>query len=85
MATLTIRQLDDELYDRLRKQARANNRSLEAEARHILTECANEPGFVPLTKEEWSHKLNQLQARMKDKYGMLPDSTELIREMRDEG
>ena len=36
MATLTIRQLDDAVYDRLKVEARANKRSLEAEARYRL-------------------------------------------------
>ena len=33
MATLTIRNLDDVAYERLKRDARANHRSVEAEAR----------------------------------------------------
>lgn len=77
MATLTIRQLDDEVYERLRERARANKRSLEAEARYLLDErTRNVDRFVAT--------LSEMQARMKAKYGELPDSTELIRRMRDE-
>ena len=36
MAVLTIRNLDDDLYQRLKEQARLNQRSLEGEARLIL-------------------------------------------------
>ncbi len=36
VATLTIRDLDDELRDRLRQRAAANGRSMEAETREIL-------------------------------------------------
>ena len=36
MATLTIRQLDDDLKQKLRIQAAENGRSMEAEAREIL-------------------------------------------------
>jgi plasmid stability protein len=36
MATITIRNLDDDVYERLKTEARANHRSLEAEARARL-------------------------------------------------
>lgn len=36
MATLTIRNLDDKVRDRLRVQAAENGRSMEAEAREII-------------------------------------------------
>ena len=38
MATLTIRDVPDKQRDRLRKQAAANGRSMEAEARRLLLE-----------------------------------------------
>lgn len=41
MGTLTIRNLDDRVIDRLKAQARANERSLEGEIRHMLTERAD--------------------------------------------
>ena len=40
MATLTIRQLDDAVYARLKRDAKANHRSIEAEARHRLAQPA---------------------------------------------
>ncbi len=39
MATLTIRNLDEEVKRRLRIQGAKNNRSMEAEAREILRRC----------------------------------------------
>ena len=75
MATLTIRQLDDEVYDRLRERARANKRSLEAEARHLLDERSRD---LPALVED----LHAFHNRMVAKHGLLPDSTDLIREMR---
>jgi len=36
MATLTIRNLPDDVYDRLRTRAAANRRSMEAEARELM-------------------------------------------------
>lgn len=41
MGTLTIRNLDDSVIDRLKTEARANERSLEGEIRHMLTERAD--------------------------------------------
>lgn len=80
MATLTIRKLDDEVYERLREQARANNRSLEAEARQLISENVRpEHDFSALLK-----RLEEHRARMGAKYGVLSDSAALIRQMRDE-
>ena len=78
MATLTIRQLDDEVYDRLRERARANRRSLEAEVRHLLDERTRD---IPALVED----LSDFHERMIAKHGLLPDSTELLRELRREG
>ncbi|HYG29638.1 MAG TPA: hypothetical protein VD887_05415 [Allosphingosinicella sp.] len=78
MATLTIRQLDDEVYERLRERARANNRSLEAEARNLLDERSRD---LPALVED----LLEFHDRMVAKHGLLPDSTELIRELRRDG
>ena len=36
MATINVRQLDDDVVGRLKQRAIANNRSLEGEVRHIL-------------------------------------------------
>ena len=46
MATLTIRDLDDELKTRLRVRAAANGRSMEAEVRAILRETLTKPDPV---------------------------------------
>lgn len=37
MGSMTIRQIDDEFKDRLRKRAARHGRSVESEVRHILT------------------------------------------------
>ncbi len=36
MATINVRQLDDDVVQRLKRRAAGNNRSLEGEVRHIL-------------------------------------------------
>jgi plasmid stability protein len=38
---LTIGNLDDHVISRLQERAQANERSLEGEIRHVLTECVN--------------------------------------------
>jgi plasmid stability protein len=45
MASITIRNLDDEVKHRLRRQAAENGRSLEAEVREILSRSANVPNL----------------------------------------
>ena len=40
MATLTIRNLDEKTVERLKQHARQNERSLEAEVRHVLNNAA---------------------------------------------
>ena len=40
MATINVRQLDDDVVRRLKRRAAANNRSLEGEVRHILEDAA---------------------------------------------
>lgn len=44
MAAISIRDLDDQVRDRLRIRAAANGRSMEAEARTILTEAVRPKG-----------------------------------------
>lgn len=76
MASLTIRKLDDELYRRIGIRAKQNERSIEAEVREILAQN------VP-SKHEIAMELAEYQLRMRAKHGELPDSGDLIRQMRD--
>ena len=41
MGNVTIRNLDDQVIDALKAQAKANQRSMEAELRHLLTQEVN--------------------------------------------
>ncbi len=77
MATLTIRKLDDGVYNRLREQAKRNNRSLEAEARDVLDKRSRDVTAVV-------DDLLAFHADVRARRGTLPDSTPLIREMREE-
>ena len=77
MATLTIRNLDDAVVDRLKARAKANNRSLEAEARTILE------GRVPVIDRKALLEHVDRIAAMAPKDIEQTDSTLLIREDRD--
>jgi plasmid stability protein len=46
MATITVRNLDDETQRRLKQRAAGNNRSMEAEARAILSDAVRVDTFT---------------------------------------
>jgi plasmid stability protein len=77
MATITVRNLEDGTLDRLRRQAQANGRSLEAEVRNILNKAAK-----PTLEESRAF----LERRLKERFGdrVLSDLSPLIREDRDQ-
>ena len=76
MANLTIRNLDDEVVAKLKAQAKAHHRSLEAELRALLSEAAARP-----SREEFLKAADRIAAMTPD----VPqtDSTKIIREFRD--
>jgi len=76
MATLTIRNLDDAVYERWKTRAKANHRSLEAEVRLALSDAAG--------PAETIEDMLEFHRRMRAKYGPMPDSTDVLRSMRDE-
>ncbi len=68
MATLTIRNLPDEVRDRLRVRAAQNGRSMEAEAREILADAF---GGVPKTERQ--RTLREIQDRLRSLPGYDPN------------
>lgn len=78
MASVTIRNLDDEVVKALKEQAKAHNRSLEAELRQLLTETARR-------QARWDAFWQNADrvAAMTPKDRPQTDSTKLIREDRD--
>ena len=46
MAAITVRNLDDDVQRRIKQRAALNNRSMEAEARAILSAAVRPQGFV---------------------------------------
>ena len=77
MGTLTIRNLDNQVIEQLKAQARANHRSLEGEVRHALTQRADPLGRMSEFRER-TRQLLSLTAGTNQ-----TDSVELLREDRD--
>ncbi len=76
MANLTIRNLDDEVVAKLKAQAKAHHRSLEAELREILSATVGRQ-----TREDFLARADRIAAMTPKTYQT--DSTLLIREDRD--
>jgi plasmid stability protein len=77
MADVKIRKLDDWVVESFRAQAKKFGHSLEAELRHFLTEGARQ------RRDSYLEKLNAFNEHLRAKYGEMPDSTPLIRQIRD--
>ena len=75
MATVTIRNLDEAIVERLKFRAKQHDRSLESELRQVLNEAAN--GIGPT---EFSAVAARIRALAEHSPSM--DSTALIREGR---
>ncbi len=69
MAQVLVRQLDEEVVDALKRRAKANGRSLEAELREILREAASDP---------WEELIRVREALSGRSFS---DSSELAREV----
>jgi len=77
MASVTVRNIDDEVIASLRAQAKANHRSLEGQIRHILAQQA----LRPTRLDEFRERTARLQSLTEHLH--LTDSVTLIREDRD--
>ena len=66
--TLTIRNLDEDVKQKLRLQAATNQRSMEAEAREILRAALESATPAPpTTPEELRDRLKDIRGRWKDR------------------
>ncbi len=77
MANLHVRNVDDEIVQRLKQRAQRSGRSAEAEHREILREALS--GEKTLTWDEMAAELRQLTSGRKH-----TPSEVLLRESRDE-
>ena len=76
MASVTIRNLDDDVVAKLKARAKANHRSLEAELRQLLSDAARETArqdFIAAARRIREMTPNTPQT----------DSVEILRELRD--
>ena len=76
MGNLTIRNVDDRVIEQLKLQAKANQRSLEGEVRHLLTQQANRLGRVAEFRERTRELLSLTDATVQT------DSVDLLRQDR---
>ena len=81
MTQLTIRRLAPVVIDALKKRAAVAGRSMEEEARTILSDAVLDRQLAH--QRSW---VKQMRAEQKRLFGdrVFPDSTPVIREMRDE-
>ena len=77
MGNLTIRNLDGRVIERLKVQAKANQRSLEGEIRHLLTQHVDRSGRIV----EFRDRTRQLVSLTAGSHQS--DSVDLLREDRD--
>ena len=76
MANALVRDLDDQVYERLKAPAVGNNRSLEAELREILVAASKQVSMA-----EARARAAEIRQRLSGRTHS--DSAELIREDRD--
>ncbi|MBA3421764.1 MAG: hypothetical protein H0U12_07715 [Thermoleophilaceae bacterium] len=80
MATLYVHDVPDDLYERLRREARDSRRSISAEAVEILRRALPSPGGASL--EDFLETADRMRARHRLPAGA-PTAAELIRGDRD--
>ncbi|MBI2885459.1 MAG: hypothetical protein HYY15_04745 [Candidatus Omnitrophica bacterium] len=82
MPSLQIRNMPEETYANLKARAKLDRRSVQQEAAWLLETILSFPGVL-LHQPNWS-RVDQVREAMAKRYGAQPDSTPLIRQMRDE-
>jgi len=78
MAQILVRNMDEEVIERLKKRAKKDGRSLQTEVKLILEQAANEP-----TVDMETARMMCEAFRRRFKGRVFPDAVELIREDRD--
>lgn len=81
--TLTIRNLDESVKQKLRLRAAEHQRSMEAEAREILTWAVSEPEWLapPRNTAELKERLQAVRGIWKDRAGGR-STDEIMQELR---
>ena len=78
MAQILVRNLDEKTVKQLKKRAKQEGRSLQAEAKLILEQASQEPA---LDMAKARKLVDEIRSQLKGR--KFPDSVELIREDRD--
>lgn len=78
MAQILVRDLDDEVVERLKLRAKKDGRSLQSEVKSILEKAAYEPKIDITTARSISDEFHK---RFKERE--FPDTVQLIREDRE--
>jgi len=81
MGAITIRKLDDEVVARLKLRAKAAGRSMEEEARKILTDA---DGPRRLSGQEAIDHFRRLRARTNGGLPLAVSTLDILREIRNE-
>jgi plasmid stability protein len=76
MATVLLRDIPEEVLTRLKKMAKAHNRSLQQELRVVLENTANQ------TSRDVFQKASELRKELRKKAIRFTDSAKLLREDR---
>lgn len=78
MAQIIVRNLDDAVVNRLKERAEQNNRSLEAEVRHILEQASEQ-----LSWDEAWERIDAFRQRMIESGRTFSDTGEMLSRMRE--
>jgi plasmid stability protein len=78
MVEFRIRDIEKDVAQEWKKRAQRHNRSLGDELRAVLTEEVWRP------RRELAEELREFRESLREKYGTMSDSTDVIRQMRDE-
>lgn len=73
MASVLVRDIPDEVVDRLKKMAKTNQRSLQKELRAVLESS------VTLSSSDVFRKVARIRSRMRKKRILFSDSAEILR------
>jgi plasmid stability protein len=79
MATLHVRNVPDELYERIRRRAARENRSLSAEVVALLDRATQRD---PETESPLFERIRRRRQRIQEEIGRFPSSVDLLREDR---
>ena len=80
MANFNIRNFPNEKYKKLKKRATVNKRSINKEIIYLLSDALENESFSPNDTSSFYERVLKIRTKPKRK----TDSTQLIRQMRDE-